>query len=107
MSRLRSSEVFIIGYFIYVAFVALFLLPSSWPAWTLAICVTLVVVGFSRTGSVLRDWTPLALALVAYREMDLFSVLAHDHHLENIWVSWDRRVLDEIHLRAAIESLGW
>ncbi|MSV35826.1 MAG: phosphatase PAP2 family protein [Bryobacterales bacterium] len=107
MSLLRSSEIFIIAYFIYVAFVALFLLPSSWPAWTLAVCVALVVVGISRIGSVLRDWTPLAFALVAYREMDLFSVLAHDRHLENIWVSWDRWVLDEIYLRAAIESLGW
>ncbi len=107
VSRLRSSEVFIIAYFIYVAFVALFLLPGSWPAWILVVLVAVAVVGLSRTDCILRDWTPLAFALIAYREMDLFSVTPHDRHWEKICVSWDRWVLDEIHLRGAIESLGW
>jgi membrane-associated phospholipid phosphatase len=107
MSRLRSSELFIIGYFLYVAFVAFFLLAESWPAWIFALCVGSLIVGLSRTDSFLRDWLPLAYTLVAYREMDLFRLTAHAHSLERSWIVWDRWALDQLHVRSAIETLGW
>jgi len=107
MSRLRSSELFIIGYFLYVAFVALFLLAASWPAWIFALCVASLIVVLSWTDSFLRDWLPLAYTLVAYREMDLFRSVAHAHSLERAWIVWDRWALDQLHVRNVIEALGW
>jgi membrane-associated phospholipid phosphatase len=90
-----------------VAVVAVFLLPAAWPAWVVAMGVTLAVIALSQTDWVVRDWTPLAFTLLAYREMDLFKVIAHDHHREHSWVVWDRWLLNERHLQAGIESLGW
>lgn len=104
--RLRWSEGFLIAYFGYVAVVAQCLLPSALGAWTVAISVALVVAGISRTNSFLRDWTPLGFTLVAYREMDLFREMTHDHSLEGAWVLWDRWLLDGVGVRAAIETLG-
>lgn len=106
MPRLRWSEGFLIAYFGYVAVVAQCLLPSALGAWTVAISVALVVAGISRTNSFLRDWTPLGFTLVAYREMDLFREMTHDHSLEGAWVLWDRWLLDGVGVRAAIETLG-
>src|SRR5215469_9787468 len=54
----------------------------------------------------LREFAPAAFTLVAYREMNWFTPARYDHHFENIWIVWDRQVLDEWHLRAAIEWLG-
>ena len=107
MSRLRWSEIFLIVYFVYVASVAQFLLPSAWLAWTVALCVALVVVGLNWTNFFLRDWIPLAYTLAAFWEMDLFRGMAHDHSLESAWVLWDRWLLYGVHLQAAIEGLGW
>ena len=53
-----------------------------------------------------RDWLPVSLVLVAYREMDWFSAIAHDHHLELRWIEWDRWILFTGGLERAIESLG-
>lgn len=55
---------------------------------------------------VLRDWFPLALMLLAYREMGWFAPAQHSARLENAWVVWDRLVLHRWKLHAAIEILG-
>jgi membrane-associated phospholipid phosphatase len=55
--------------------------------------------------SMARDWIPLVLTLIAYREMDWFRPLAPDHHLEFRWIEWDRAILYG-GLKPAIESLG-
>lgn len=55
--------------------------------------------------SILRDWLPLAFALLAYQEMGWFAVPHASHSLETQWVAWDRAVLSG-GLRASIESLG-
>jgi membrane-associated phospholipid phosphatase len=54
---------------------------------------------------VMRDWLPLGMILVAYREMGWFAVPHKGALLESRWVVWDRLVLDH-GARAAIESLG-
>ncbi|MGO9260556.1 MAG: phosphatase PAP2 family protein [Bryobacteraceae bacterium] len=55
--------------------------------------------------SVIRDWLPLALILLAYREMGWFALPHQGHPLESHWVVWDR-----LFLRGGgkllIESLG-
>ncbi|MGD0438291.1 MAG: hypothetical protein ABSB86_17665 [Bryobacteraceae bacterium] len=53
-----------------------------------------------------RDWLAGALALVAYREMDWFSPLAHSFQLELRWVEWDRSILYGAGFERAIESAG-
>lgn len=55
--------------------------------------------------SIARDWVPLGLTLLAYREMDWFT-LPHDHRLERIWVHWDRLLLHEWGLASGLESAG-
>jgi membrane-associated phospholipid phosphatase len=53
---------------------------------------------------VTRDWLPLGMILLAYREMGWFA-LPHRALLESRWVVWDRFVLDH-GARALIEFLG-
>jgi membrane-associated phospholipid phosphatase len=110
--RLRSSEWLLIGFFGYVAIISR-ALPPAVPS-TLAIVVPLLLAalayGEARVHreffSIVRDWVPLALTLVAYREMDWFSPLVRDHHLELRWIVWDRWLLNDAGLRHAIEALG-
>jgi len=107
--RLRSSDWLLIGFFGYVAIVARALPPAML---ALAIPVLLGALAFGEARvhreffSVVRDWVPLALTLVAYREMDWFSPLVRDHHFELRWIVWDRWLLNDCGLRRAIETLG-
>lgn len=55
---------------------------------------------------VMRDWFPLALMLLAYREMGWFAPAHHIPHLENTWIDWDRLLLGRWGLHRAIEVLG-
>jgi membrane-associated phospholipid phosphatase len=52
-----------------------------------------------------RDWLPLALTLLAYREMGWFAVPHATHSLEARWVIWDHVILRGA-AKAVIESLG-
>jgi membrane-associated phospholipid phosphatase len=109
LRELRSSEWLLIGYFSYVALIS----ASRLPALLLFLVVALVAVlayGESRASqkffSIMRDWIPLALTLVAYREMDWFTPLGGDHHLELRWVEWDRSIFYKWGFQRAIESLA-
>jgi membrane-associated phospholipid phosphatase len=62
--------------------------------------------GNQKFFSIARDWAPLVLTLVAYREMDWFTPLAWDHHLEFRWIEWDRSLLYGWGFERAVESLG-
>jgi hypothetical protein len=42
---------------------------------------------------VIRDWLPLGVILLAYREMGWFVLPHGGHALESRWVVWDRLVL--------------
>jgi membrane-associated phospholipid phosphatase len=113
----RSSEWLLIGYFGYVALIsAAFPLasPAKWLSVEVAVLVAVLLgvlafaesVGNSRFISIARDWIPLALTFVAYREMDFFASLPRDFQLELSWVDWDRSLLYGAGLQRAIESLG-
>lgn len=54
---------------------------------------------------VARDWAPLALVLLAYREMGWFALPHTGHVLESHWVVWDRLFLNGGG-RVLIECLG-
>jgi membrane-associated phospholipid phosphatase len=117
LRALRSSEWLLIGYFSYVALIStrfplppdVARLPLVLPLLVLALLAVLAY-GEARASqkifSIARDWVPLALTLVAYREMDWFTPLAWDHHLELRWIEWDRTVLYRWGFQRAVESLG-
>src|SRR5262245_54708092 len=56
--------------------------------------------------TLLRDWVPQAIMILAYKEMGWFAPASHTFALEHEWIVWDRLLLDTLHLRAALESLG-
>ena len=55
--------------------------------------------------SIARDWLPLILTLLAYREMGWFALPHAAHSLEARWVVWDHTILRG-GAKAAIKSLG-
>ncbi|HYL75204.1 MAG TPA: phosphatase PAP2 family protein [Bryobacteraceae bacterium] len=111
-AALRSSEWLLIGYFVYVALIARAfpLAPDvAWLPLTVALLVPSLFFALAVGGevfSIARDWIPLGLTLLAYREMDWFSPVAKDHHLELRWIHWDRTILYGAGVQRAIESLG-
>jgi membrane-associated phospholipid phosphatase len=116
-AALRSSEWIVLCYFGYVTLITPLFSRDPRASW-LALDVFVLVAGLlavlaivesygnPAVFSVARDWIPLALTLVAYREMDLFSPLPRDYNLELRWVEWDRSLLYGGGLQRAIESLG-
>ncbi|MGE5488149.1 MAG: phosphatase PAP2 family protein [bacterium] len=114
---LRRSEWLLVAYFSYTTALAAWLpLRASIPAVTVAMNL-IVFAGLwilpraealrgRRFFSVMRDWYPLAMILLAYREMGWFAPATHTYELENAWISWDRLVLNDWGVRAAIESFG-
>jgi membrane-associated phospholipid phosphatase len=60
----------------------------------------------SRWVETARDWIPQALMIVAYKQMGWFAPATHTNQFEHEWIVWDRLLLDDLYLRAIIESLG-
>jgi membrane-associated phospholipid phosphatase len=103
--RLRSSEWVLLAYFAYVAVISPFFI-SPWRPLALAVVIGAVLLVLARRESWLRDVFPLILTLIAFREMNWFTPPVHNHHLEQTWIVWDRALLDNYGMRAAIESAG-
>ncbi len=117
IGALRSSEWLLIVYFAYVALIApafplapqVALLPFAVVLLVAALFVVLAYAekqGHREFFSVARDWMVIALVLIAYREMDWFSTLPRNVHLELTWERWDQLLLYQYGLQKAIESLG-
>jgi hypothetical protein len=94
VSELRSSERLAIAYFLYVAAIAPFYIAAPWRALLLAAAVAGGLWMATKLPASIRDFAPLGATLTAYREMDWFSSLPHDHHLEKTLGRRDRAVLD-------------
>lgn len=117
-SRLRLSEWALIVFFSYSALVAM-LFPmgteQKGAAVGVAAAVLLLAIVLARLDrrtesdpfGVCRDWVPIALTLVAYREMDWFSAAHPTHTLERAWIVWDRLLLHDHGLQRLIEYAGW
>lgn len=110
--KLRAAEKLLAAYFGYVAAASL-IFPLGWTrrGWIfLVLAIVLAVLWAVRRASrdymLRRDLMALAFTLVAYRQMNLFRPERHTYELEQRWIAWDRLVLDDLGLRAAIESLG-
>ena len=111
---MRLSEWILAAYFAYVTALS-WILPvqSGVPIRTivvngLVVCLYAVVLRFRDSIPVehLRNWIPLALMLLAYKEMGWLAPASHDHRLEQSWIVWDRLLLTRWRLRNIIESAG-
>ncbi len=114
---LRASEWILIAYFAYTTVLSQVLpLRPPIPALTAVLNLT-VIAGFALLAyadsirrreflSMVRDWYPAPLMLLAYREMGWFAPVERTYELERAWIVWDRFLLNQLGLRAAIESLG-
>lgn len=111
---MRLSEWVLAAYFAYVTALS-FILPvqSSVSLRTAVVngfvlCMYAVLLRFSGNIVVrhLRNWIPLALMLLAYKEMGWLAPASHDHHLEQSWIVWDHLLLTRWRLRSVIESAG-
>ena len=103
-SELRIAEKTLLAFF-----AALFIasLTLSLPGTTLGVLAVLnVIVGClivalsqddlverSRMASVIRDWLPALLMLLAYRESGLFIRPDPAHRLDHVFIMWDRTML--------------
>jgi hypothetical protein len=112
----RSCESLLLVYFIYVIVVAYLLPASSYArrrvlATNVSILGTYAVLGFTQPqygwGSVIRDWAALGLTFLCYEEMGWLAPARHTYRLENSWIIWDRRLLNDWGVKAAIERCGW
>lgn len=112
---LRSPEIVFVVYFLYVVAVAA-VHPVEGVFSRVAIVNLLVVGGYAGLtrgpvsqrplAAVLRDWLPVGLIILAYKEMGWFAPAFHSNELEAGWILWDRVLLDDWGLRAAVESAG-
>jgi hypothetical protein len=110
---LRQSERVAIAYFLYTAILASLRSAVSAQiavAWLLPFALAAIAASetrFSRGWSrVTRDWAALGLILIAYWQLDWF-VSPHLVGWQEVWIIWDRALLDQWSLRAALESFGW
>lgn len=116
MPDFRSSERICLAYFCYTALVAA-LRPLPWrprlEVWFADAAVIAILWLLARPAAmrrpalaVLRDWFPLALILLAYRQMG-WMALPHEHrNFENFWIGLDRFLLHKIGLKSLIEFSG-
>jgi membrane-associated phospholipid phosphatase len=112
----RRHEWLLVLYFVYTSVLAL-TLDLRTPIPPVTVLVNLMVIaglGFLiwadsfRHGlllGVIRDWFPLLLSLLAYRQMGWFA-RSHEFRFERSWIPLDRWLLRETPLKPAIEFLG-
>jgi membrane-associated phospholipid phosphatase len=111
-----SYETLLLGYFIYVIAIA-HLLPATRVVRRRVLAVNVSILGaymalaLSRPHlqwvSVVRDWVALGLTILCYEEMGWLAPSSHTYRLEKSWIIWDRKFLNDWHVKAAIERCGW
>lgn len=114
---MRRSEILLAAYFTYTAALAL-ILPLRTHVVTVTVLLNLcILAGYalllyawslrhSEFLDIIRDWFPLPLTLLAYREMGWFAAPHVSFRLENSFVRWDRTLLRDWGVHGAIEILG-
>jgi len=117
VAQLRGAEIAVVVYFLYTTILA-FALPVSLQVRRAILLMNAVALGglsllvwahSLRRRSLLgglRDWYIPPLILLAYREMGWFARPHTSQAFEETWVVWDRWLLDDVGLRAAIEAFG-
>ncbi|HEY3441898.1 MAG TPA: phosphatase PAP2 family protein [Paludibaculum sp.] len=115
--KFRRSELFFSAYFLYVMAIAaarpiapdvrmlIFTLNPALIMWFCLFSWAHKDRGFTLLDRV-RDWYPVPLILLAFREMGWMALPHTSRAFEDYWIVWDRRLLHDWGLKAAIESLG-
>ncbi len=113
----HNYEYVFLAYFLYTSVLAL-LLPVAgrvrFPTLGVNALVigglALVVYAHNLRGRVLlgrmRHWYALPLILLSYREMGWFALPHSGTALEQVWIRWDRLLLNDWGLKPLIEALG-
>jgi membrane-associated phospholipid phosphatase len=115
--HLRHSEWVLLAFFAYIALLMPFFRERPRMNWQPLIMLVSVAVflfsiataqytHFSETVDMIRDWLPMGLTLLAFRQMELFVPARYNSAYEHAWIGWDRVLLDEWGFKRAIESLG-
>ncbi len=115
--HLRESEWLLLGFFIYLVLLIPFfqdrphlgVRPLEWLAGVALVLGSLCIAGNGRYEAVIgmiRDWIPMALTLVAFREMELFLPLRYNTGYQTSWIHWDRLFFAHSGFTRGIESLG-
>lgn len=108
---MRLSEYILVAYFAWATVLSL-LLPISAGIRNRALftnaavaLVYAILLRLRNSSAVeyVRDWLPLALIILAYKEMGWFAPAVHSYRLEQGWIAWDRLILREWHGREIIE----
>ena len=113
----RKSEWLLLAYFAYVAALAPFFRDRprlDGQPFVVLLLVFVIVLGLavgeryanSLVFNYLRDWIPIAITLLAFREMDLFRPAVFPLVLERQWIRQDFSLLIGAGLKHAIESTG-
>ncbi len=71
-----------------------------------ALYVALLSIPAAAVREFLRDWLPMALFVLAYREMGWFAMDKRGTRLEQALNVWDRFLFQDMHLREAVEATG-
>lgn len=115
--RLRSSEWVLTAFFGYIVAVTPFFPDRPHLGYQPVILLAAVFILFSglahsettfhaRAREMTRDWLPIPLTFVAFREMELFVPAHYTHQYERGWIYWDKLLLEGWHLRSLIQSSG-
>jgi len=116
VNAVRRAEWIVFAFLLYAPLLTFFVptpegLRARLASLNLAVVLAyagIVVLDFAKPRlrlGILRDWLPLGMILVAYREMGWFALPHGGAILESRWVAWDRVVLGHGG-RSVIEALG-
>ncbi len=110
---LRRSEWVLVLYFTYTALLAVHVsLPLAQCAAAFAIPALLIALAYADgfnlrfATSVVRDWLPAPLILLAYWQVDWFYNATYLRDLERSWLTWDHAILYQYRLHIIVESAG-
>lgn len=110
---LRRSEWTLCAFFFYIALLCVWRNPRP-SLGTVAFLIPPALVAVARVDarsrwpgwSVVRDWLPAGLLLLAYWSVDWVPARPANHGLEQLLVGWDRVLLRDWGLGAATERFG-
>lgn len=112
VAGIRWSESVLAVYFVYLGSMAV--VRGRYPEAVACVAVPLALYLLARREraapclctSVARDWLATALILFGYWSLGWFATPPADFSLERRWAAFDRRILEGMYLRRAIESAG-
>ncbi len=115
--RFRAPEWILLAFFSYIALLSLLFRDRPnlhGQPWIVLFAVTALFSLLSRmergrsqrTVEIVRDWLPVLLTFLAFREMEFFLPREYNSAYEFAWIRWDRILLHDWGFRAAIESWG-